>query len=105
MVVKVQESNIITITDLPNEIIESKNNKQHHNNTPNHNYAKYEQSLLTSQNDSKNNIQPLKDQELKTILKVLDAVNGNVQEAAKRLGIHRSTLYRKLPRLKNFKEM
>jgi transcriptional regulator of acetoin/glycerol metabolism len=100
MVVKVQDHNLITISDLPKEMLENKNNKQLDNNTPNHNlYSRDVQSLLTSQNDANNNIQYLKDQELKTILKVLDEVKGNVQEAAKRLGIHRSTIYRKLSRL------
>ena len=40
----------------------------------------------------------LKDQELHTILTVLNELNGNITEAAKRLGIHRSTIYRKLGR-------
>lgn len=38
----------------------------------------------------------LKHQEIQTILTVLKELNGNVTEAAKRLGIHRSTIYRKL---------
>lgn len=38
----------------------------------------------------------LKDHELQMILKVLHELNGNVSETAKRLGIHRSTIYRKL---------
>lgn len=103
MVVKVRDNNPITISDLPKEIIDHKNNKQHDYNTSNHNNTKYGQSLLTPQYDSKTNIQLLKDQELKTILKVLDDVNGNVKEAAKRLGIHRSTIYRKLSRLNELK--
>jgi transcriptional regulator of acetoin/glycerol metabolism len=38
----------------------------------------------------------LKDHELQMILAVLKELNGNVTEAARRLGIHRSTIYRKL---------
>lgn len=38
----------------------------------------------------------LKGQELETILSALDEFNGNVSEAARCLGIHRSTIYRKL---------
>lgn len=38
----------------------------------------------------------LKDHELQMILTVLKELNGNVTETAKRLGIHRSTIYRKL---------
>lgn len=38
----------------------------------------------------------LKDHELQMIFTVLQELNGNVTETAKRLGIHRSTIYRKL---------
>lgn len=41
----------------------------------------------------------LKGQELETILSALDEFNGNVSEAARCLGIHRSTIYRKLREL------
>lgn len=96
MAVKVKD-NILTRADLPKEIIESKIKKHYDDNVPNH-FSKEGQSLLPSQNDSINGIQFLKDQELRTILTVLNELNGNVQEAAKRLGIHRSTIYRKLSR-------
>jgi transcriptional regulator of acetoin/glycerol metabolism len=39
---------------------------------------------------------PLKAQELETIQSVLEECTGNVTEAARRLGINRSTIYRKL---------
>lgn len=40
----------------------------------------------------------LKDHELEMIRSVLHELNGNVTETARRLGIHRSTIYRKLGR-------
>ena len=39
---------------------------------------------------------PLRDTELAAMRAALDACNGNVSAAAKRLGIHRATLYRRL---------
>jgi transcriptional regulator of acetoin/glycerol metabolism len=38
----------------------------------------------------------LEDIELQTIRRVLDAAGGNISVAAKRLGISRNTIYRKL---------
>ncbi len=39
-----------------------------------------------------------KDQEIQLIRSMLDELNGNVTEVARRLGMHRSTIYRKLGR-------
>lgn len=40
--------------------------------------------------------QSLEDVEIQTIRQVLDAAGGNISVAAKRLGISRNTIYRKL---------
>ncbi|UTR12722.1 sigma-54-dependent Fis family transcriptional regulator [Evansella sp. LMS18] len=45
----------------------------------------------------------LKQQELDTIIQVLNECNGNVTEASKQLGVHRSTIYRKMKGIKNKK--
>ncbi|MCQ6267781.1 sigma-54-dependent Fis family transcriptional regulator [Fictibacillus sp. WQ 8-8] len=86
MAVKVT-SNIITINNIPKEMMESR--------STNHLVNLKEDS----QDDSENKIQSLKDQELKTILTVLNESNGNVRETAEKLGIHRSTIYRKLSKI------
>ncbi|WP_462408500.1 sigma-54-dependent Fis family transcriptional regulator [Neobacillus sp. Marseille-QA0830] len=101
MAVKVQNSPFVTISDLPNEIMDSQNQKYDNNyNTPYPGQdSKGDSPLLPPPNETISDIQLLKEQELKTILNVLEEVNGNVQEAAKRLGIHRSTIYRKLSRI------
>jgi transcriptional regulator of acetoin/glycerol metabolism len=51
-----------------------------------------------SSSNNMNKTQSLKEQELNTILTVLHEMNGNVAKAAKKLGIHRSTIYKKLGR-------
>ncbi|MGI9549189.1 MAG: helix-turn-helix domain-containing protein [Bdellovibrionales bacterium] len=54
----------------------------------------------------KNSFQSLEDMEAKTILKVINDVNGNAVKAAKTLKIGRATLYRKLDKYGiNLKQM
>ena len=98
MAVKVK-GNIITNDDLPKEFSEEKTIKKDPA------IALYKevqpvQLFLSSQQPQKamNKMPSLKDQELNTILTVLNELNGNVTEAARRLGIHRSTIYKKLGR-------
>jgi two-component system response regulator HydG len=43
-------------------------------------------------------IRPLEDEERRLVLRALEATGGNVQEAARLLGISRATIYRKLER-------
>ena len=99
MAAKIQD-NIITSKDLPEEIIISKSRKEYGDPTPSlHDKEKQtRQPSFPSQEsrESLNKISSLKDQEVQTILTVLNELNGNISETAKRLGIHRSTIYRKL---------
>ncbi len=67
---------VITVRDLPNEL-------RSYHDAP---------SIMTAPSPST----PLKEQEMKMILSTLKETNGNVTKAAKKLGIHRSTIYRKL---------
>jgi transcriptional regulator of acetoin/glycerol metabolism len=106
MAVKVK-GNIITYADLPEEFIEKKTSKEYTataNLSSHYIYKEVEvqpvQLSFSSPQyqESMNTMPSLKDQELHTILTVLNEVNGNVTEAAKILGIHRSTIYRKLGR-------
>jgi sigma-54 dependent transcriptional regulator, acetoin dehydrogenase operon transcriptional activator AcoR len=98
MAVKFRNQNLITVTDLTE--FKKMNRNDTHTSIQNVHFSNKQTTLLTSENDTANhNIQLLKNQELNTIIKVLEDVHGNVQAAAKRLGIHRSTLYRKLSRL------
>jgi transcriptional regulator of acetoin/glycerol metabolism len=104
MAVKVK-GNLITYADLPEEFIEKKTSQEYTAtaNLSNHYIYKEVQPVQLSfsspqYQESVNTMSLLKDQELQTILTVLNEVNGNVTEAAKRLGIHRSTIYRKLGR-------
>ncbi|MGJ9385782.1 sigma-54-dependent Fis family transcriptional regulator [Salipaludibacillus sp. CF4.18] len=101
MAVKKQD-NLITIADLPSEVLGIEapkyppvtltgdntefRNSGHSGIYPTESNAGYDKSSL-------------KDQELQIIYKVLDELNGNVKETAKRLGIHRSTIYRKIGKL------
>ncbi|WP_169801172.1 sigma-54-dependent Fis family transcriptional regulator [Halalkalibacter krulwichiae] len=90
MAVKVK-GNVITRVDLPKELAEEQT----------FNYTGNPINLSHSSHQSfvsKKKVQSLKEQELDTILAVLDELNGNVTETAKRLGIHRSTIYKKLKR-------
>ncbi|WP_078429393.1 sigma-54-dependent Fis family transcriptional regulator [Alkalihalobacterium alkalinitrilicum] len=90
MAVKVK-GNMITSADLPKEFTEEKTVSKEENPV--------ERSFSSQQSHgSKNRVPSLKEQELNTILAVLDELNGNVTETAKRLGIHRSTIYKKLAR-------
>lgn len=80
--------NYVTVTDLPSAMLTKweKNVIQ----------TDDQSGILTSMQHQSIGKSSLKDQELQMILSVLKELNGNVTEAAKRLGIHRSTIYRKL---------
>lgn len=86
MAVKVQD-NLITSKDIPEGIIISNQEKQ----TP--------EPFIQENRELLNNNSSLKNQNGKAIFTALNELNGNVAEAAKRLGIHRSTIYRKLASL------
>jgi sigma-54 dependent transcriptional regulator, acetoin dehydrogenase operon transcriptional activator AcoR len=101
MAAKIQD-NIITSKDLPEEIIIGSSRKEFgeptpilHNQEPQTLKPSFPPQECT---ESVFNISSLKNQEIQTILTVLNELNGNVSETAKRLGIHRSTIYRKLGR-------
>lgn len=101
MAAKVQ-SHIITSKDLPEELIISGSRKEFGDTIPSL-PNQDRQTLYPSlppQVDSVPviNRSSLKDQEIQTILTVLNELHGNISETAKRLGIHRSTIYRKLGR-------
>jgi len=72
--------NVVHVTNLPEEVLESMNN------------------LSTAQNDFSHTRTSHKKQEIQHIRKILNELDGNVSEAAMKLGIHRSTIYRKLGR-------
>jgi transcriptional regulator of acetoin/glycerol metabolism len=101
MAAKVQD-NIITSKDLPEEITQGKSRKEFGVPTPSHDIQEIQtlHPSIPSQEspESVNSVSSLKDQGIQTILTVLNELNGNVSETAKRLGIHRSTIYRKLDR-------
>lgn len=100
MAVKVK-GNIITNADLPRELREESTIKEYTAVNVSDRYMDKElQPFLSSPQcrEAMCETLSLKDQELHTILTVLNELNGNITEAAKRLGIHRSTIYRKLGR-------
>ncbi|WP_336867245.1 sigma-54-dependent Fis family transcriptional regulator [Peribacillus frigoritolerans] len=96
--------NTITNSDFPKEIGLTKRiiNYSATENTHQKLNKKEQPLILTnpssSQEESVNYPTSLKQQELHMILMVLNEANGNVTAAAKKLGIHRSTIYRKLGR-------
>ena len=53
-------------------------------------------AVSETENFDLNGDQPLEEVEKKTILKTLEAAGGNKSEAARRLGITRKTLHKKL---------
>ena len=56
----------------------------------------YQPKKLIVDLDRPNELLPLEEVERRYILRVLDAMRGNKAEAARVLGLHRRTLYRKL---------
>ncbi|OES44708.1 hypothetical protein BA724_05360 [Domibacillus iocasae] len=93
MAVKVQ-GNFITCADLPKEFSEEQTATEHTKTSGSSNPSINAEALPASFSS----LPSLKHQELHMILDMLNELNGNVTEAAKRLGIHRSTIYRKLGR-------
>ncbi|QBP39876.1 sigma-54-dependent Fis family transcriptional regulator [Paenisporosarcina antarctica] len=99
MAVKVK-GDIITCMDLPKEMIEINTREENVDNSSRL-YNKEAQPLIPfkaslESRETLNKMASLKDLEVQTILTVLNELDGNVSETAKRLGIHRSTIYRKL---------
>jgi sigma-54 dependent transcriptional regulator, acetoin dehydrogenase operon transcriptional activator AcoR len=96
--------NVITNSDFPKEIGLTKRIINY--SATDHSHQKLnnkEQPLIltnpsSSHEESVNYPTSLKQQELHMILMVLNEANGNITAAAKKLGIHRSTIYRKLGR-------
>ncbi|MGG1484093.1 sigma 54-interacting transcriptional regulator [Peribacillus castrilensis] len=96
--------NIITNSDFPKEI--GLTNRIINYSATDHTHQKLNNKehplILTnpssSHEESVSYPTSLKQQELHMILMVLNEANGNVTAAAKKLGIHRSTIYRKLGR-------
>ncbi|MEH7249291.1 sigma-54-dependent Fis family transcriptional regulator [Neobacillus niacini] len=101
MAAKVQ-GNVITSMDLPEDLIVYCSRKQFGYPAPivsnQENQSLHPTFHPHEITESAFNTSSLKDQEIQTILTVLNELNGNVSEAAKKLGIHRSTIYRKLGR-------
>jgi two-component system response regulator HydG len=64
--------------------------------------------METSNNDGKNILiplgMPLEEAELEIIKQTLESVGGNKEEAARVLGLSRSSLYRRLPKLRDMQE-
>lgn len=64
--------------------------------------------METTSNDGKNILiplgMPLEDAELEIIKQTLESVGGNKEEAARVLGLSRSSLYRRLPKLRDMEE-
>ncbi len=99
-------NNVIEISDLPLEI-QNYNNAQmefHYtkDKSTNQEIEQRENDMVKQSEELKET--SIKDQELEMILSILDKVNGNVTEAARRLGIHRSTIYRKLKLMSSHKK-
>ncbi|MBS4210458.1 sigma-54-dependent Fis family transcriptional regulator [Bacillus sp. FJAT-50079] len=97
MVIRAKE-NLFTLADLPDEWFENRTMNEQAS-LPHHSKIwKTEQvaESLPLYQDSISKMPSLKQQELDTILAVLNESEGNVSKAAKKLGIHRSTIYRKL---------
>jgi transcriptional regulator of acetoin/glycerol metabolism len=101
MAAKVQ-GNVITSLDLPEDLIVYSSRKQFGEHAPiaaNPEMQSLHPTFHPQEiTESTYNKSSLKNQEIHTILTVLNELNGNVSEAAKKLGIHRSTIYRKLGR-------
>ncbi|MEW9672740.1 sigma-54-dependent Fis family transcriptional regulator [Ammoniphilus sp. 3BR4] len=79
----------ITVRNLPPEIVENGKRKEFSEKDVQSSHFTVTQHQPTEKSS-------LKDHELQMILKVLKDLNGNVTETARKLGIHRSTIYRKL---------
>ncbi|MFC4766744.1 sigma-54-dependent Fis family transcriptional regulator [Effusibacillus consociatus] len=72
--------NVVHVADLPEEVHGGKGNR------------------IVVKEDFSNTRTAFRNQEIQLIRSVLNELNGNVSEAARKLGIHRSTIYRKLGR-------
>ncbi|WP_017727833.1 sigma-54-dependent Fis family transcriptional regulator [Halalkalibacterium ligniniphilum] len=96
----------IDICDLPVEISKNRINQREHIQTNEESFnddKKIESRGMLKQNEEFKETS-IKDKELQFILTTLEKVNGNVAEAARRLGIHRSTIYRKLKAVSSYKK-
>jgi transcriptional regulator of acetoin/glycerol metabolism len=94
---------VLEVSDLPYEIRSSIAHENNIRETPIKKSEQYSENQFYETKMFKETT--IKDQELEMILTVLDKLNGNVTEAARRLGIHRSTIYRKLRTLQGYKNV
>jgi transcriptional regulator of acetoin/glycerol metabolism len=93
---------VIEVSDLPNEIYRGTeiyqnhlNQKAYERSTGDNRQELLEEYVNVEKSGSAKEI-TIKEKELEMILSLLEKYKGNVTEVARKLGIHRSTIYRKL---------